>query len=159
MIVNDLGFDYLTFGEETISCITHHLEHLDNQDIPWPAEPLPTKIHLGYCFVRWLNKFIQMVNLIGVLNDREWSWIWLSYFWRGDNTLHGTSLRTPGHPRNALACGTLAKKKSSWILFRLMIEQIHSNGKPYWCTEWSWMILDLIILFLERRQYLAWHIT
>ena len=46
MIVNDLGFDYLTFGEETISCITHHLEHLDNQDIPWPAEPLPTKFIL-----------------------------------------------------------------------------------------------------------------
>ena len=58
----------LFLGEETIPCITHHLEHLDNQDMPWPAEPLPTKVHLGYCF-------------------------------------------------------------------RLMIEQIHSNGKPYWCTE------------------------
>ena len=67
MIVNDLGFDYLIFGEETIPCMAHHLEHPDNQDMPWPAN--------------------------------------------------------------------LSQKKSSWILFRLMIEQIHSNGKPYLCAE------------------------
>ena len=29
----------LFFGEETIPCMAHHLEHLDNQDMPWPAEP------------------------------------------------------------------------------------------------------------------------
>ena len=78
-------------------------------------------------------KFLKLFGWRMIVNDLEFDYI--SYFWRGDNTLHNTSLRTLGQPRYALACGTFANKSSSWILFRLMIEQIHSNGKPYWCAE------------------------
>ena len=71
MIVNDLGFDYLIFGEETIPCMAHHLEHPDNQDMPWPVEPLPTKVHLGYCFIGCLIKYIQILKAFWMENDCE----------------------------------------------------------------------------------------
>ena len=77
-------------------------------------------------------EFLKLFGWRMIVNDLGFDCF---IFWGGDNTLHGTSLRTLGQPRYALACGTLANKSSSWILFRLMIEQIHSNGKPYWCTE------------------------
>ena len=76
-------------------------------------------------------------------------------FWGGDNTLHGTSLRTPGQWRYRLVCGTFANKSSSWILFYIL-DVCSNTFKFLKLFGWRMIVNDLgFDCFISWGGYLA----